>query len=71
MNNLDDQCIATHIWGYKSQIAASSTEMEKLCMDCVGRIIADFLEWEERLLKNKRFQKYAFRYQSGNANMMR
>ena len=69
MNNLDDQCMATHIWGYKSQIAASSTEMEKLCMDCVGRIIVDFPEWEDRLLKNKRLQKYVLRYQSDKAKI--
>ena len=38
-------------------------------MDCVGRIIVDFPEWEDRLLKNKRLQKYVLRYQSDKAKI--
>ena len=49
---LDDQRFVTHLWGCKSEFAASPRRRVEYCLGCVLRLLSDFPEWASVLAEN-------------------
>ncbi len=46
---LDEQDLATHLWGYKRQMRQLEQERQAFCTRCVRRIRNDYPQWEDTL----------------------
>lgn len=64
--DLDGQEIATHLWGYKRELAASPERRAAYCVRCVRRIVSDFPAWEDVLAKNAQIGKYLALLRAGS-----
>jgi len=58
MRTINEQKLATHVWGYKRTLRQSYEEREEYCKSCILRIRKDFPEYEECISKNESFQRY-------------
>lgn len=58
VNALNDQQSVTHLWGFKSQLAASPERRVRYCLSCVIRILSDFPDWQDALAGNRQTSPY-------------
>lgn len=55
---LDEQSLATHLWGEKRALAASPERRVAYCLGCVTRILHDFPAWTNVLAQNEQTRRY-------------
>ena len=57
-NALNDQSLATHLWGLKTVLPGSAEQRVAYCLSCIRRILSDFPEWEPVLSRNPQLYPY-------------
>ena len=65
VQNLYQQQIVTHLWGYKSVLSKSQTERDSFCRKCIKRILLEYPEWERVLANNMYIRRHLVKYKSG------
>ncbi len=59
-DQIENQNLATHLWGYKNALLNSWEERTEFCVLCIQRLLRDFPEWKTVIEKNPQLQKYLF-----------
>ena len=55
---LDDQSLATHLWGCKRLLSESPERRVECCLACAERLLLDFPDWADVLMQNSQTRPY-------------
>ena len=65
--NMYQQQLVTHLWGYKRVLSKSQAERDLFCAKCIKRILLEYPEWEPVLARNIQIRRHFIKYKSGLA----